>query len=62
MQVDVDWALCQNHGQCAIAAPNVFSLNNNGELQFDPTHVSEHPDDVAEAADVCPTQAIFIND
>lgn len=62
MHVTVDFAKCQDHGQCAIAAPSVFSLNDEGKLEYD-----EHPDDsqrsdVDEAVDVCPAQAILIRD
>ena len=62
MHVTVDLAKCQDHGQCAIAAPSVFSLNDDGKLEYE-----ENPDDsernnVLEAADVCPAQAILIRD
>ena len=60
MRITVDRTLCQDHGQCTIAAPNVFSLNDDGKLEYDP-----RPDDselmaVEEAADVCPAQAILL--
>ncbi len=60
MKVIVDLDKCQDHGQCVFAAPNVFSLNDEGHLEF----VAE-PDDsereaVEDAADVCPVQAISI--
>lgn len=32
MQVTVDRALCQDHGQCAIAAPEVFQMDDAGKL------------------------------
>ena len=35
MKVTVDMALCQDHGQCAIAAPAVFSINDDGKLEYD---------------------------
>ena len=59
MRVNVDLSLCQDHGQCSIAAPAVFSINDDGKLEYD-----ANPDDaefanVEEAADVCPAQAIF---
>ncbi|MGW3046285.1 ferredoxin, partial [Kitasatospora sp. NPDC001159] len=48
--------------QCVFAAPDVFQLDDSGHLAF----VSE-PDealraDVEDAADVCPLQAIRIED
>ncbi|AXI80370.1 ferredoxin [Peterkaempfera bronchialis] len=62
MQVIVDLAKCQDHGQCAIAAPVVFRMDDEGRLVYD-----AHPDDAQrfdaeEAADVCPVQAILIKD
>lgn len=62
MKVVVDLNLCQDHGQCAIAAPRVFRMDENSRLVFD-----AEPDDslrlyVEDAVDVCPVQAIFIED
>ncbi|BBY78553.1 ferredoxin [Mycolicibacterium parafortuitum] len=62
MHVTVDLTKCQDHGQCAIAAPAVFWLNDDGHLEYD-----GNPDDsergyIEDAADVCPAQAIFIKD
>ncbi|GAA1648071.1 ferredoxin [Mycolicibacterium murale] len=59
MKVSVDRSLCDEHGQCTIAAPAVFTLTDSG-LQF----VAE-PDEslrgaVDDAADVCPLQAITV--
>lgn len=60
MRISVDRTLCQDHGQCTIAAPNVFRLDDDGKLEFD-----AHPDEsermaVEEAVDVCPAQAILL--
>lgn len=62
MHVTVDLAKCQDHGQCAIAAPNVFSLNDDGKLEYEENPDDSERDDVLEAADVCPAQAILIRD
>jgi ferredoxin len=71
MRVVVDLVKCQDHGQCVFSAPDVFSLDENGKLSFR-QHATELyrsealpeslRDDVEEAADVCPLQAIFIED
>jgi ferredoxin len=61
MRVEVDRQLCENHGQCVIVAPEVFSMDDNSELVFDPTHVDDYIEDVEEAADVCPVQAILLS-
>lgn len=62
MKVIVDMALCQDHGQCAIAAPEVFRMNDDGKLEYDATPSEAMRDYVEEAADVCPVQAILLED
>ena len=71
MKVVVDMNKCQDHGQCVFSAPSVFSLDGQGKLAFraeaSGTYVSpslgeDHRDDVEEAADVCPLQAITVED
>ena len=57
MRVVVDRDRCQNHGQCVFAAPDVFQLEA-GQLVFVAEPDEAHRDDVEEAADVCPLQAI----
>jgi ferredoxin len=58
LEVIVDMDLCDGHGQCEFAAPNVFQMDDEGELQYD-----AHPDPserarVEQAIRVCPVQAI----
>ncbi|MFB4316829.1 ferredoxin [Actinomadura sp. 21ATH] len=60
MKVVVDLAVCQDHGQCAIAAPDVFRINDDGKLEYDDAPPEELREDVEDAADVCPVQAILI--
>lgn len=60
MKLCVDLKKCNLHGQCIIAAPELFSFNADGSLKW-----VEHPTDAQrqaadEAADVCPEQAISI--
>ncbi|HQR26949.1 MAG TPA: ferredoxin [Nocardioides sp.] len=62
MKVTVDMGLCQDHGQCAIAAPLVFRINDEGHLEYDGTPDESERLNVEEAADVCPVQAILIED
>ncbi|MET8249094.1 ferredoxin [Streptomyces sp. NPDC005202] len=62
MQVIVDLAKCQDHGQCAIAAPVVFQMNEEGKLVYDGNPDDSQRSEVEEAADVCPVQAILIKD
>jgi ferredoxin len=61
MKVHVDRALCQDHGQCAIAAPAVFQMDDDGKLVYEPEPDDALLDEVEEAADVCPVQAILVN-
>ena len=61
LKVTVDRDVCQNHGQCVFAAPQVFELDDEGELVV----LDDEPDEslraaVEEAVDVCPTRAITV--
>ena len=71
MHIVVDLIKCQDHGQCVFSAPSVFALDGNGKLSFraetSDTYTSAQldealRDDVEEAADACPLQAILIED
>jgi len=63
IKVVVDRDLCQDHGQCVFAAPQVFELDEEGKLDVLQEEVGEDlRDNVEEAADVCPVQAITIED
>ncbi len=61
IKVLVDMDVCQNHGQCVFSAPQVFELDDDGDLVQLQGEVGEDlRDAVEEAADVCPVQAITI--
>ncbi|MCE1177794.1 MAG: ferredoxin [Micrococcales bacterium] len=62
MHVTVDMNLCQDHGQCAIASPAVFQMNDDGKLEYNGNPDDSLRDEVEEAADVCPVQAILVED
>ncbi len=63
IKVVVDMDVCQNHGQCVFSAPQVFELDDDGDLVQLQEEVGEDlRDAVEEAADVCPVQAITIED
>lgn len=60
MFVDVDMELCESHGECVYAAPEVFELD-----QSDTLHWNAEPEDrlraaVEEAVRGCPVQAIRV--
>ncbi|GAB7007474.1 hypothetical protein JCM18899A_49490 [Nocardioides sp. AN3] len=67
MKIAVDLKTCENHGQCAFVAPDVFSLDSNGLLSFRSEAQDEYTsnvlpaqvhDDVEDAIGMCPVQAI----
>ncbi|MFJ3802468.1 ferredoxin [Streptomyces sp. NPDC090088] len=60
MKVVVDMNKCQDHGQCVFAAPDVFSMDEVGHLAYVSDPHDALGDEVEEAADVCPLQAIRI--
>ena len=63
MQVSIDLAMCQGHGQCQESAPKVFEVRDDGI-----SHVllvdmpSELEDDVRDAAARCPVEAVLIGE
>jgi ferredoxin len=63
VKVYVDRDKCADHGQCVFAAPEVFHLNDDGKLVYEAGELDEGlRDKVEEAADVCPMQAITVED
>ncbi len=60
MHVIVDFDKCQTHGQCVFAAPDVFRLDDNGDLQYDADPDDSQLEAVEDAIDVCPVQAISL--
>jgi ferredoxin len=62
VRVDVDMDLCQSHGECCFAAPEVFELGDDDVLKW-----VEHPDEshregVEQAVLSCPVAAITMTD
>jgi len=71
MKFTVDMKKCQDHGQCVYSAPSLFALDDLGKLTFreetadlyESDEIEESlRDDLEEAADVCPMQAIEVLD
>jgi ferredoxin len=60
MKVLVDRVKCQNHGQCAISAPSNFELDADGQLRYQESFEEENSDDIEDAIDSCPLQAIVL--
>jgi ferredoxin len=62
MRIVVDLNRCLGYAQCAFLAPDVFKLNGDEALMYDP-----NPDEatrlrVLRAAAACPVQAIVVED
>ncbi|AYC36132.1 ferredoxin [Streptomyces griseorubiginosus] len=70
MKVEVDLNKCQDHGQCVYAAPDLFALDDEGRLslrsQVTDVYVADvdeaTAEDLYEAAEVCPLQAITVHE
>ncbi|MER7113465.1 ferredoxin [Saccharomonospora azurea] len=60
MKVQVDMAVCQNYGQCVFAAPEIFDLDDAGELVYHQDVDDSARGDVEAAVLACPVQAITI--
>lgn len=58
--VNVDRSLCDDHGQCVFAAPEVFAFDDDEVLQYDPAPDAVQTAAVRAAADVCPVRAITV--
>ncbi|WP_217246035.1 ferredoxin [Streptomyces sp. AC602_WCS936] len=61
MKISVDRIKCQHHGLCAISAPAHFELDADGKLQYQESFDEESVDEIEDAIDSCPLQAIFLN-
>lgn len=63
LDIEVELPVCQDHGQCVIAAPKAFWFDENGRLGFTQSIDDPSDEDIAaveEAADICPLQAILL--
>jgi ferredoxin len=60
MEVSVDLDVCCNQGQCALAAPEVFRLDCGNLVLLQANPAEELRDDVLDAAESCPVQAISV--
>jgi ferredoxin len=63
MQVKVDFDVCASTGSCMQVSPEVFEVRSDGYLYI----LQENPpedlwDKVRQAADLCPTAAITIEE
>lgn len=63
MHITVDYGLCEGHGQCLLAAPDVFDLPDDSDhvvvLDADPDERLR--DSAIRAAAMCPAQALRVS-
>ena len=64
MHITVDYDLCEGHGQCLLAAPDVFDLPDGVEqvVVLNSSPPEESRDAIVRAAAMCPAQAIRVSD
>lgn len=60
MKVRVDLDTCDQHGQCTMAAPDVFWFGEDGLLRYREDVGEDETEAVEEAELLCPVQAITI--
>lgn len=60
MRITVDTNLCESHGQCVFAAPEVFSFDDDDYLVYDATPSDAAREKVETAASTCPVRAITV--
>lgn len=61
-RICVDLEKCKLHGQCVIAAPEIFSFGKDGQLVWVEQIEESQRASAEQAADVCPEQAITLED
>jgi ferredoxin len=59
-KIVVDWKACVGHGQCEFAAPNVFTINDEGKLELNETPDDKERKAVEQAIRRCPTRALSL--
>ena len=58
LKIEIDMDKCQNYGQCVFEAEDIFQLDDDGNIQYTKEVPDDRQDDVDNAVDVCPMQAI----
>ncbi|MFH8804640.1 ferredoxin [Streptomyces sp. NPDC017936] len=61
MQITVDMNLCESHGQCVFAAPEIFSFDDDDHLVHEAAPSDALLDKAEKAAAVCPVRAITVS-
>lgn len=61
LRVWVDHSRCVGNAMCLATAPNVFAHNANRQSEV-VNESGDTPDTILEAASICPTSAIHVED
>jgi ferredoxin len=61
VKIHVDRDICDLHGQCVFAAPDLFRFDDQGELEYVEDVPEGQEPKARTAAGVCPTGAIEIS-
>lgn len=62
-RIGVDLDLCQGHAMCELEAPDYFKVPRRGKVEIlDSQPPEDARDEVERAVDMCPTQALFIEE
>jgi len=56
--IEIDLDECQNYGQCVFEAEDIFQLDDDGKIHYTKEVPNDRKEDVENAVDVCPMQAI----
>ena len=62
MRIVVDREVCQGHGQCEFAAPDVFSVQDDGSVAYEERPPESERANVENAVRRCPVRAITLLD
>lgn len=62
MKIHVDRDMCDLHGQCVFAAPELFGFDDSDELEYTEDVPEGQEAKARNAASVCPTSAIEIRE
>jgi ferredoxin len=62
-RIEADLDLCQCHAMCELEAPDFFRVPKRGKVEIiKPEPPEDARDEVEQAVQMCPTQALFIKE
>jgi ferredoxin len=62
MRIHVDMIRCQSQGECCFVAPDLFELGDDDVLRWAEEADDGRRDEVERAVQMCPVQAISLQD